>query len=85
MAPFKPLHHAGLTPIVCVGETREELSGSEWAHVVHGHLGGLPPAVRQLTLPGCGHVPTWDDPELVIGDLADLVHEAFVVVEVDPL
>ncbi len=28
-----------------VGETREELSGSEWAHVVHGHLGGLPPAV----------------------------------------
>jgi len=28
-----------------LGETREELSGSEWAHVVHGHLGGLPPAV----------------------------------------
>jgi phosphoribosylformylglycinamidine synthase len=26
-----------------LGETREELSGSEWAHVVHGHLGGLPP------------------------------------------
>ena len=31
--------------IVLLGETREELSGSEWAHVVHGHLGGLPPAV----------------------------------------
>ena len=29
----------------CSGETREELSGSEWAHVVHGHLGGLPPKV----------------------------------------
>ncbi len=28
-----------------LGETREELSGSEWAHVVHDHLGGLPPQV----------------------------------------
>jgi len=28
-----------------LGETRDELSGSEWAHVVHGHLGGLPPKV----------------------------------------
>jgi len=28
-----------------LGETREELSGSQWAHVVHGHLGGLPPQV----------------------------------------
>ncbi len=39
--------------IYLLGETREELSGSEWAHVVHGHLGGLPPkldlaAERQL-------------------------------------
>jgi phosphoribosylformylglycinamidine synthase len=31
--------------IVHLGQTREELSGSEWAHVVHGHLGGLPPTV----------------------------------------
>ena len=31
--------------ILLVGETRDELGGSEWAHVVHGHLGGLPPAV----------------------------------------
>ncbi|KAA1427557.1 phosphoribosylformylglycinamidine synthase subunit PurL [Nocardioides antri] len=31
--------------IVLLGETREELSGSEWAHVVHGHLGGRPPQV----------------------------------------
>ncbi|HSF35778.1 MAG TPA: AIR synthase-related protein, partial [Nocardioides sp.] len=29
--------------VFLLGETREELSGSEWAHVVHGHLGGLPP------------------------------------------
>jgi len=26
---------------------------------------GLPDSVRQLVLPGCGHIPTWDDPELV--------------------
>jgi pimeloyl-ACP methyl ester carboxylesterase len=24
-----------------------------------------PPATRTVTLPGCGHVPTWDDPEQV--------------------
>jgi phosphoribosylformylglycinamidine synthase len=29
--------------VFLLGETRDELSGSEWAHVVHGHLGGLPP------------------------------------------
>jgi pimeloyl-ACP methyl ester carboxylesterase len=27
--------------------------------------GILPDRVRQVTLPGCGHVPTWDDPDLV--------------------
>ncbi|RJQ68454.1 phosphoribosylformylglycinamidine synthase subunit PurL [Pseudonocardiaceae bacterium YIM PH 21723] len=31
--------------LILLGETREELGGSEWAHVVHGHLGGRPPAV----------------------------------------
>ena len=31
--------------VLLLGETREELSGSEWAHVEHGHLGGLPPRV----------------------------------------
>ena len=31
--------------IYLLGTTREELSGSEWAHVVHGHLGGRPPQV----------------------------------------
>jgi pimeloyl-ACP methyl ester carboxylesterase len=25
----------------------------------------LPKGVEQVVLPGCGHVPTWDDPELV--------------------
>jgi phosphoribosylformylglycinamidine synthase II len=28
-----------------LGDTREEFGGSEWAHEVHGHLGGRPPAV----------------------------------------
>jgi phosphoribosylformylglycinamidine synthase subunit PurL len=32
-------------PIYLLGTTGEELSGSSWAHVVHGHLGGRPPAV----------------------------------------
>jgi len=31
--------------IYLLGTTGEELSGSEWAHVVHGHLGGTPPRV----------------------------------------
>jgi phosphoribosylformylglycinamidine synthase len=31
--------------ILLLGETRDELDGSEWAHVVHGHLGGRPPSV----------------------------------------
>jgi phosphoribosylformylglycinamidine synthase len=31
--------------LVLLGETRAEFSGSEWASVVHGHLGGRPPLV----------------------------------------
>ncbi len=31
--------------VYLLGETREELGGSEWAHVVHSHLGGRPPRV----------------------------------------
>jgi phosphoribosylformylglycinamidine synthase subunit PurL len=31
--------------LLLAGRTRDELGGSEWAHVTHGHLGGLPPAV----------------------------------------
>jgi phosphoribosylformylglycinamidine synthase len=31
--------------IYLLGTTRDELAGSEWAHVVHQHLGGLPPQV----------------------------------------
>jgi phosphoribosylformylglycinamidine synthase len=31
--------------VLLLGETRNELGGSEWAHHVHGHLGGRPPKV----------------------------------------
>ena len=31
--------------VLLLGETREELSGSTWADVVHDHLGGRPPMV----------------------------------------
>jgi phosphoribosylformylglycinamidine synthase len=31
--------------VYLLGETREELDGSEWARVAHDHLGGRPPAV----------------------------------------
>jgi phosphoribosylformylglycinamidine synthase len=31
--------------VLLFGDTRDELSGSEWANVVHGHLGGRPPVV----------------------------------------
>jgi phosphoribosylformylglycinamidine synthase subunit PurL len=32
--------------LLLLGETTDELGGSEWAHVVHGHLGGRPPSVN---------------------------------------
>ena len=31
--------------VYLLGTTRDEFGGSEWAHVIHGHLGGRPPAV----------------------------------------
>jgi phosphoribosylformylglycinamidine synthase subunit PurL len=31
--------------VYLLGTTRDEFGGSEWANVVHGHLGGQPPAV----------------------------------------
>jgi phosphoribosylformylglycinamidine synthase subunit PurL len=31
--------------VVLLGDTRDELGGSEWANVVHAHLGGRPPVV----------------------------------------
>ena len=31
--------------IYVLGTTRDELAGSEWAHAIHQHLGGLPPVL----------------------------------------
>ncbi|HIZ97498.1 MAG TPA: phosphoribosylformylglycinamidine synthase subunit PurL [Candidatus Janibacter merdipullorum] len=31
--------------VLLLGETRDELDGGEWAHALHGHLGGRPPRV----------------------------------------
>jgi phosphoribosylformylglycinamidine synthase len=31
--------------VLLFGDTRDELGGSEWANVAHGHLGGRPPVV----------------------------------------
>ena len=31
--------------IYLLGDTHDELGGSEWAHTVHGYLGGMPPRV----------------------------------------
>ena len=43
---FRPVGaHGGGDAVFLLGETEAELSGSEWAHVVHGHLGGRPPRV----------------------------------------
>ena len=35
--------------VFLLGATFEELDGSEWSHVVHQHLGGLPPRVDLLS------------------------------------
>ena len=31
--------------VYVLGATRDELAGSEWAHAIHNHLGGLPPVL----------------------------------------
>jgi phosphoribosylformylglycinamidine synthase II len=44
--------------IFLLGATREEFGGSEWAHVVHRHLGGRPPIVdfdAEIALAGLLH------------------------------
>jgi len=84
--------------VFVLGETREELSGSEWAHVVHGHLGGMPPrvdlaaerALAELFAEGLGLLTSAHD--LADGGLAQALVEsalrhgfgATVSVEGDP-
>jgi phosphoribosylformylglycinamidine synthase len=42
--------------VLLLGETRDELAGSEWAHVLHSHLGGLPPTVDLASERSLGEV-----------------------------
>jgi len=45
----KRIRHGFTAPglrVALLGETREEFGGSEWAHAIHGHLGGMPPQVN---------------------------------------
>ncbi|HEX5595393.1 MAG TPA: phosphoribosylformylglycinamidine synthase subunit PurL, partial [Micromonosporaceae bacterium] len=78
-----PAHPEG-DPIYLLGETYEELSGSEWAWETHEHLGGVPPQVdlaREQLLAGViadaarvGHLRSAHD--LSEGGLAQSVVEA---------
>jgi pimeloyl-ACP methyl ester carboxylesterase len=34
-------------------------------------LDELPPQTRVVTLPGCGHIPMWDDPERIAGTIIE--------------
>jgi phosphoribosylformylglycinamidine synthase len=42
--------------IYLLGTTADEFAGSEWAHHVHGHLGGLPPALNLMHERALAHV-----------------------------
>ncbi|GAB3407293.1 phosphoribosylformylglycinamidine synthase subunit PurL [Flindersiella endophytica] len=57
--------------VFLLGETREEFGGSEWAHVVHGHLGGLPPAVDLAAERALAEVLI----EAGAGDLLEAAHD----------
>ena len=60
--------------VFLLGETRDELSGSEWAHVVHGHLGGMPPALdlaAEQALAGLLHDAARDGVVTSAHDLSD--------------
>lgn len=57
-----------------LGVTREELGGSAWAGVVHGHLGGRPPVVdlaREKALAGLLHAASLEGLVSAAHDLSD--------------
>ena len=66
---FRPVVDGEGDAVFLLGETEAELSGSEWAHVVHGHLGGHPPAVDLGAERALGRV-------LVDGSRAELLASA---------
>jgi phosphoribosylformylglycinamidine synthase subunit PurL len=81
---FAPPVHPDGDLIFLLGDTKEELSGSEWAWAIHGHLGGEPPKVdlaREQVLAGViadaaarGHVRSAHD--LSDGGLAQALVES---------
>ncbi|HEX2232614.1 MAG TPA: alpha/beta fold hydrolase [Thermoleophilaceae bacterium] len=52
------------------------LAWGEHDGVVSRPRRALPSSVRTVTLAGCGHVPTWDDPEQVSGVLLEASSQA---------
>ncbi|MBO0878476.1 MAG: phosphoribosylformylglycinamidine synthase subunit PurL, partial [Pseudonocardia sp.] len=73
--------------VLLLGETREELDGGEWAHVVHGHLGGHPPRVELVAERALASVLTTAAPagelssahDLSDGGLAQALVEACLI------
>ena len=55
-----------------LGTTREELSGSMWADVVHGHLGGLPPVVDMVVEESLASLLNGASREGLLGSAHDL-------------
>jgi phosphoribosylformylglycinamidine synthase len=55
-----------------LGDTRDEFGGSEWAHEVHGHLGGHPPAVDLAREQAIGRVLATAAAERLVSGAHDL-------------
>ena len=60
--------------VYVLGTTRDELAGSEWAHAIHSHLGGYPPALDLAAEMTLGEI-------LVVGSEQDLFSAAHDVSE----
>ena len=60
--------------VYVLGTTRDELAGSEWAHAIHSHLGGYPPALDLSAEMTLGEI-------LVVGSEQDLFSAAHDVSE----
>jgi len=58
--------------LLLLGDTRDELGGSEWAHVVHGHLGGRPPQPDFAAEMRLADLLEWGSRERVLGAAHDV-------------
>lgn len=58
--------------VYILGSTREDFGGSEWAHAVHGHLGGTPPPVDLAAERALGEVLTAGAREQILDGAHDL-------------